>query len=367
MSVFGALGSVVNGVFGLIGARQQNKSQMQQLKYQYDRNAEMMREQNAWNEQMWDKTNQYNSPIEQRKRMEAAGLNPMFYGLDGSSAGGLQSASFSAPSGMPVQNELGALGQGIGDAAMQQAQIELIKAQAKKTEVETEGQTLENEIKNSSKGDLIKWNNVQWRVGEASIDKQVADAKLASEQTSAIQTTLDNQKRALDLHEQEVNVKKISVALDQMRLDKDIKQQAIDYFIAMQHLSVDWYNAKTNRTVGDSQAKYYDKQSERIDKLLPFEISHAKNDLILQYFNNIKANNESVKVLYEAVKAAKEGLYGSDTMSQLCGTLDSLLGTLGLQTPGTSIQDEARSHSRFASDPSNFGTTEPAYERWSRK
>ena len=54
---------------------------------------EMMAKQNAWNEEMWAKTNEYNDPSNQVQRMRNAGLNPLYYGLDGSSANAMQSAS----------------------------------------------------------------------------------------------------------------------------------------------------------------------------------------------------------------------------------------------------------------------------------
>lgn len=41
---------------------------------------------------MWNMTNEYNTPAEQLKRLREAGLNPLFYGLDGSSASAMQSA-----------------------------------------------------------------------------------------------------------------------------------------------------------------------------------------------------------------------------------------------------------------------------------
>lgn len=366
-------GTVVSSLGSLIGGSIQNSQNQKMQNAAFRHQEKMMDKANQFSYGLWNETNEYNTPLNKRKRLEEAGLNPIYYGLDGvANSQAFQSAMPSTPTPAHMENVVGPAANAMAQYPLLKAQIDNIKADTDKKKVEAEGQSLENEITNASKGDIIKWNNVQWRVGEASIENQVAQAKKASEETNAIQITLDNQQRALDLHEQEVNIKKIYAALDKMRLDKDLKQQAIDYFIAMQNLSVNWYNAKTNRIVGDAQAenyksqsKLYDAQTDRVNKLLPFEISHAKNDLVLQYFNNIKANNEAVKVMYEAVKAAKDGLYGSDTMSQLCGTLDSLLGTLGLQTPGTFVQDEARSHTRFAIDPSSYGTTEPAYERWS--
>lgn len=53
-----------------------------------------MQKQNAYNYQMWNEANQYNSPVEQRKRLQAAGFNPYLAMLgDTGTAQSLQSAS----------------------------------------------------------------------------------------------------------------------------------------------------------------------------------------------------------------------------------------------------------------------------------
>lgn len=52
----------------------------------------MMQQQNEWSLNMWNKTNEYNDPSAQLERLKRAGLNPLYFGLDGSSAQSFQSA-----------------------------------------------------------------------------------------------------------------------------------------------------------------------------------------------------------------------------------------------------------------------------------
>lgn len=62
--------SAYNGLLGYIGQSNTNKM-----------NQQIAREQNLFDLQMWNKSNLYNSPEEQMKRLEEAGLNPnLVYG-----------------------------------------------------------------------------------------------------------------------------------------------------------------------------------------------------------------------------------------------------------------------------------------------
>lgn len=60
--------AVADTVVGFLGNSQQNKYNMQLMKYQ-----------NAWNERMWERQNEYNSPKATMERLVAAGINPRAY------------------------------------------------------------------------------------------------------------------------------------------------------------------------------------------------------------------------------------------------------------------------------------------------
>ena len=80
------IGSIGSAVIGAIGAAQQRNFEQKEAEKQRDWSEQMQDKQNAWNEDMWNKQNEYNSPVEQVQRMKDAGLNPLYYGLDGSSS-----------------------------------------------------------------------------------------------------------------------------------------------------------------------------------------------------------------------------------------------------------------------------------------
>lgn len=121
---------------------------LSQLNSQQQRkwNREQMEQQHKWDLEMWNMTNEYNSPINQVKRMQDAGLNPLYYGLDGSSAQGLQNAQslgYELPNMSSFQNPIQ-----IGlSAELTKSEIALKQAEKSKVESETSGNQLDNEFK----------------------------------------------------------------------------------------------------------------------------------------------------------------------------------------------------------------------------
>lgn len=96
-----AAGGLVNTLFGWIGAKK---------KYKRERRA-------------WRQTNKYNSPEEQRKRYEAAGINPHF-ALTGGGQGGIAGPAPSQESTPPEVNTPDILGKMMQYASVKQSQTQ---------------------------------------------------------------------------------------------------------------------------------------------------------------------------------------------------------------------------------------------------
>lgn len=100
--------------------------------------------QNEWAEKMWRLNNEYNKPINQRKRLEEAGLNAnLMYGGAGNVSEADQPSAPNAPTmNAPLQ------GYDVGQSMMNninvQAQARLASAQAAKTDEEAANQRIKN-------------------------------------------------------------------------------------------------------------------------------------------------------------------------------------------------------------------------------
>lgn len=73
-----AIGSVIGGIANNKAQKSANKANIQMNRETNQMNYRIMQEQNAFNEKMWNATNAYNTPVNQRLRYEAAGINPYF-------------------------------------------------------------------------------------------------------------------------------------------------------------------------------------------------------------------------------------------------------------------------------------------------
>lgn len=117
--------SLLGGVLGYFGQKSANSEALKR-----------MREQNDFVERMWNKGNEYNTPYEQRKRYEAAGINP-YLALGNIQAGNAQGAVTPAPPA-PVGNAGAFLGNGANQAVNTYMQNQLLSSQVEKNLAEAD-------------------------------------------------------------------------------------------------------------------------------------------------------------------------------------------------------------------------------------
>lgn len=96
------VGSLVGNIFGTKSSNSQN---MKINKMNNEFNAAEAEKARLYQTEMWNKTNEWNSPKNIRKRLEEAGYNP-YLGMDSSSVGTAQNTGSSSPASAasPIQN-----------------------------------------------------------------------------------------------------------------------------------------------------------------------------------------------------------------------------------------------------------------------
>lgn len=95
----------ISGVGNVIGSVRSNSQNMKINRMNNEFNAREAEKARQYQTEMWNKTNEWNSPKNVRKRLEDAGYNP-YLGLDSSNVGTAQSAGSSSPASAasPIQN-----------------------------------------------------------------------------------------------------------------------------------------------------------------------------------------------------------------------------------------------------------------------
>lgn len=201
---------------GLVNGSLQRSFERSEAEKQRIWSESMAAQQNAWNLDMWQRETDYNSPVNQVQRMRDAGLNPLYYGLDGNAAATAQSAATPlgyerARSGMYANPIFDAL-----DSAMRIAQIDNVRASTAKTNNENISETVRREemqqnIHNmkdalktaSSERDLTdaQRRNVEkvtsWldRLNQAALESQEASTRLTDSTRNRIDKLLSGELR----------------------------------------------------------------------------------------------------------------------------------------------------------------------------
>lgn len=238
--------SLLGGVFSYFGQKSANAAALQR-----------MREQNDFAERMWREGNAYNTPYEQRKRYEAAGINP-YLALGNIQAGNAQGSVTPAPPA-PVGNAGAYLGAGVAGAAnaavntyMQnqlissQVQKNLADADAVRTDTPYIGRRNEADIASTeastentrTKTDLDRVNIL---IASADLDrlKQMTPLEVQLMQANVENVTANTSLTKLQEKVQEWEFDNIK-PLEAMELKARISQAyaMIGYFVAQGRLSV---------------------------------------------------------------------------------------------------------------------------------
>lgn len=259
--IFNAVGSIAGGAIQNAGAKKRNREMMEfereEAATQREWNEAMMDKQNAWNYEMWQKENEYNSPEAQYERLREAGLNPMFYGLDGTgNAGQLSSAEalgYQRASAPNLENP----GAAFANTAMQIAQIANIQADTAKkgqetlTEVQQREKIMaeientkqqynnlvENEALTKAQREKVQ-KDLEWldRINTATVGAAEAKARLDSATEKRILELLPGEKemQKMEIEDFEHRWAKISAEISKISketgiLDKDLENYALNH------------------------------------------------------------------------------------------------------------------------------------------
>lgn len=230
-AAIGAAGSVGGAAINGISAGNLNKKNR---KWQEEQAAKQM----AWNEAMWNKTNEwnlaqwerqnaYNTPSAQLERLKEAGLNPLFYGLDGSNADAMSSAQALGYERASSNPQLNPVGEGIA-AALQMAQLANIEAQTNKTKAEagainaklpyeideirsrvrssnlsSDAQETINSYLDQQQQAELRMKNATANEADAAVQKALAEIdKMDYEKTTMYMSWLETQEKILNLQKQ---------------------------------------------------------------------------------------------------------------------------------------------------------------------
>lgn len=191
----------------------------------HDWQMDLLNTQHQWAIEDWERMNEYNIPLNQMKRLEEAGLNPLL----ADTTGGLSPSPSTAPS-VP-SSELSAM------AAMRSTinQEQLLQSQIENLEADTK---LKNEksITESETRDLVKG------MMQSGIDLNDSNVKLNTKKTELTDEEINEVKAATDKLTQETN--NLSKMFDILEQDLLLKQK-----------EVNWYDKRVEQELRESASR----------------------------------------------------------------------------------------------------------------
>lgn len=258
-----ALGAIISGGTALAGAgasavaagnlnKKNRKFQQEEADKQRLWNEAMAEKQNAWNYDMWLEATEYDSPEAQVKRLREAGLNPLYYGLDGN--GSQSSPTAAQPLGYEradAGNWANPITTGIG-AIAELAQAKLAEANAGRAEKEGDlaaQKAITESLLRGKQYDLlgvqIDLSKSEKEVNEKQAKKYAAEIHQVEKQVEKMDADIIETYSKIDVAQRGQKLAEdsfeFSKALSKSKLSLDEKAVAIQ-----------WYNANTQRLIGDA-------------------------------------------------------------------------------------------------------------------
>lgn len=151
MDFLPGVGDIIGGLFGVAGQVAGNKQAEKNIKLQNEYNFQLAKYAYDQNLDMWNRQNEYNTPLAQMQRLQEAGLNPnLMYG-QGNVGNASNAPSFEAPK-MEAYTNLGDYGMSqagkqLSRALTDIAQVKNINANTQQTYQNTQNLATQNELK----------------------------------------------------------------------------------------------------------------------------------------------------------------------------------------------------------------------------
>lgn len=253
-----------------------------QNKKNYEKQVALMELQNKYNVENWQANNEYNTPLEQLRRIQQAGLSSaQVYGGNSSQIAGV---SNSQPSGVTMPQYHGIPGvapdlSNIFNSALQIAQKKKIDAETENINANTENTSVETKFLNdtySTRSDGIKLTNQQILKSVESISEQI-------KQTAANTANLHQQNKLM-VQNEFIN-----------SYELELKKQLYYYNAEIQPLLIKFQKLANNRTISE----IYKNQSQTSLNKSNYALNRSNIDVNIA---NQKKINKEMSLISEKIK-----------------------------------------------------------------
>lgn len=237
-----ALGGVASSLLGGIFNSSANSKNVAMQRETNAQNYQIFKENQAWNEDMWNKQNEYNLPEKQVQRLLAAGINPSAVFGSGSATpagavGSVSTPTMQAPRVNPYQPNFN-----VGDAVNAYQQSQILTAQKRKMNAETAHTELVSEFERKSMIDRL--NSLHHLAKRDDYIGQIAKTQLEYEQ-AALYWRVKSAKNDVMLQQDEMRLN--SEKLYAARLQNGLYEVQLAYAPKLNEAQLKQYYATVNQ------------------------------------------------------------------------------------------------------------------------
>lgn len=293
--IISAGASALGGLFGLGSTSKTNKTNLQIARENNIATEKLWQEEAAFNRDMWNASNEYNTPSAQKQRYLDAGINPAFAmgNINSGSAVAQSAPSHGAMQGATMQpSDYSFIGDSVNGALQQYANLTMNQAMINKTNAEARGAAAEADIAETNAkyqeqlllGQLGEMTSRRYKTDE---DRALAKLQRYTQQAAyndiVNRYKLENEslEKQMGLADAQIAIFNIQKAAEQVRLNNLPKELALNLALVAEKIateeSMQGVNAATKKNIIqstlESQAREYglkidNRQSERMAELV---------------------------------------------------------------------------------------------------
>lgn len=246
-ALISAGGSLLGNLFGNSAQKQANKLTYKMFQEGNTFNREERIAAQNWQKEMLDYQNAYNTPLEQRKRMQEAGYNPYLSQISPNLSAGASSSPQASSSGggsigayKPDMSGISQAANMLYQSPLQRTQVDKIYSDKELNEAKAIGQTIENAINSGSKDARIKAyqlanDETEHRIAnleaEKNYKKALTDVTLLDKQAKTIMNSFLTESQQVELLKkyEELNNLRLQGKLTDAEVKKTIAQTIREY------------------------------------------------------------------------------------------------------------------------------------------
>lgn len=288
VSPFLGIASGIGSLFGNKNIDKQIRAQQEENQKNRDWNLMLAQMQNQWSQDQWERENEYNTPINQRERLQDAGLNAdLMYGNGGISNIAASSPAMTSGQGsQPV--DMSALGRKatIGDMIQQGLQTRMAEAQIKATEAQArktaaDAGISETQLEYEDAKQLIGLDLSRVQFDKNKREWQILANQIRESAASAEGMEYDTAMKKVDnlFHES-----KIKALINDLEKSANIKELEAEYLVRTLAMRILGLELSTLEQQYDSQFQYIlddSKISDSISKKL-LQAARSIRDVLLK-------------------------------------------------------------------------------------